>query len=128
MKTVRVVVLGVIVAWAVPLWAFLPPDAQFRKNEIVQQRVNARAEYAQHQEAYAKDIVASRMRTQIAMQKPPWMRVSGNKTQSMVGAGILLADAGSSQINHRFLTSVVLLILIGIAAGWVWYKTREIDE
>jgi hypothetical protein len=128
MKTVRVVMLGAVVLWALPLWAFLPPDAQFRKNEIVQQRVRARAEYAQQQEDYAKDIVASRIRARIAMQKPPWMRVDGNKTQSMVGPGTVLADMRSSQINHRFLTSVVLLISIGVAAGWVWYKTREIDE
>jgi hypothetical protein len=41
---------------------------------------------------------------------------------------IPLVEEKEVKLNHRFLVSVVLLILIGLAVGWVWYKTRKIDE
>jgi len=128
MKMIRLFLFGIVALWALPLPAILPPDAQFRKNEIVQQRVRARAEYEQQQKDYGRAMITGRNQMEDAMKKAPWMRTGGSKAPRVVNESIFLEQQMTSQINHRFLVSVVLLILIGVAAGWVRYMTRELDE
>ena len=128
MKMIRLFLFGMVALWALPLTAILPPDAQFRKAEIVQQRVRARAEYEQQQKDYGRAMITSRSQMEAAMKKAPWMRTSESKAPRVVNESIFLEQQMTSQINHRFLVSVVLLILIGVAAGWVRYMTRELDE
>lgn len=128
MKTVRLVLFGVVAAWTLPLMAILPPDAQFRQQEIAQQRIRARVEYAQHQKDYEKAMIATRARTEAAMRQPPWMRTEGNKVKLMDAAGLTPATEASPKIKNRLLVSAVLLILIGAFVGWVRYKTREADK
>ena len=128
MKMIRLFLFGMVALWALPLAAILPPDAQFRKAEIVQQRVRARAEYEQQQKDYGRAMITSRGQMEAAMKKAPWMRTGESKTPRVVNESIFLEQQMTSQINHRFLVSVVLLILIGVAAGWARYMTRELDE
>jgi hypothetical protein len=62
------------------------------------------------------------------MKKAPWMRAGSNGVQGVVDEQPVLEMDSSPQINHRFLVSVVLLILIGLIAGWVRHATRKVDE
>jgi len=128
MKPVHLSAFLAVMLWALPLWAILPPDAQFRKNEIVQQRVRARAEYEQQRKDYGQAMIASRIKVEASMKKPPWMRAGGKKVQEVADVHPFRAEEDEPQINHRFLVSVVLLILSGLAAGWIRYATRELDE
>ncbi len=125
MKAVRLLIFGVVALQALPLLAFLPPDAEFRQKEIIQNRMRARAEYEQQQKDYGQAVVASRIRMQAAMEKPPWMRKAGNK--AVAGDELFRPAQSAAKINHRFLVSIVLLILIGVGAGLVRYKTRKLD-
>ncbi|NOU36747.1 MAG: hypothetical protein HOO88_08255 [Kiritimatiellaceae bacterium] len=127
MKMIHLLISGVTLLWALPLMAFLPPDAPFRKNEIVQQRVRARAEYEQQQADYQKAKIASRVRIAAAMKKPPWMRAGKTEVKGATSE-ISLETERAPQINHRFLVSGMLLILLGAVAGWVRHATRETDE
>lgn len=128
MKRIRLFLFGMVALWALQLPAILPPDAQFRKTEIVQQRVRARTEYEQQQKDYGRAMITSRSQVESAMKKAPWMRTGDSKTPRIVNESIFLEQQMTSQINHRFLVSVVLLILIGVAAGWARYMTRELDQ
>lgn len=128
MKPVRLIAFGVIAMWALPLMAILPPDAQFRRQEIVQQRMRARVEYAQQREEYGKEVIAARARTEAAMREPPWKRVEGSTVRGIAAAELTLKTDVAPEFNHRLLVSVMLLILIGAVVGWVRYATREADE
>jgi hypothetical protein len=128
MKTVRLVVFGVVAMWALPLTAILPPDAKFRRQEIMEQRQRARVEYEQSRKEYEKEVIAARARTEAAMRKPPWMRVEGNTVKGLTGGELALKTEAAPEFNHRLLVSVVLLILIGVVVGWVRYATKKADE
>lgn len=88
----------------------------------------ADAEYVQPQKESIQTVVPGSTRMNAVIQKPPRMRSAENKMQSVAVAEPLLADERVSKINHRFLMSVVLLIILGVAAGWIRYKTRELDK
>ena len=62
------------------------------------------------------------------MKKAPWMRAGSNGVQGAVDELPVVEMDSSPQINHRFLVSVVLLILAGLIAGWVRHATRKVDE
>jgi hypothetical protein len=127
-KTVRLVVFGVVATWTLPLMAILPPDAQFRRQEIAQQRMRARVEYEQHQKDYEKAMIVTHARTEAAMRQPPWMRTEGNKVKIIDAAELTLTTEASPKIKNRLLVSAVLLILIGAVVGWVRHVTREADK
>jgi len=129
MRTMICLILfGIIALWAMPVRAILPQDAQYRQREIVQQRVRARAEYEQQQQDYEKALIASRIKLEASMKKAPWMREGSNGVQGAVDELPVPGMDSSSQINHRFLVSAVLLILAGLIAGWVRHATRKVDE
>ena len=125
---IRLILFGVFTLGALSAQAILPPPPQFRQQEIVQQRVRARADYEQQQKDYEKAVIASRIRMEAAMKKPPWMRAGENKVQGAVDVQPVFTMESSPQINHRFLVSVVLLILTGLVAAWVRHVTRKVDE
>jgi hypothetical protein len=127
-KAIHLGLVGVVALWAMPVRAILPQDAQYREREIIQQRVRARAEYEQQQQDYEKALIASRIKIEASMKKAPWMRAGSNGVQGAVDELPVLAMDSSPQINHRFLVSVVLLILTGLIAGWVRHATRKVDE
>ncbi|MFA6174660.1 MAG: hypothetical protein WC334_07335 [Kiritimatiellales bacterium] len=96
--------------------------------EVSQPQTGAGAEYVQPQKESKQTVVPGSTRMNAVIQKPPRMRSAENKMQSVAVAEPLPADERVSKINHRFLMSGVLLIFLGVAAGWIRYKTRELDK
>ena len=125
---VRLFIFGAVLLWAFPLFAPLPPDAEFRKKEILEYRLRAMAEYEQQQEDRGKERIRSRAQMLIDMEKPPWVRSGEQATlQSRTDAAAQAAADRMHKIIRRILISIIFLSLIVGGAGWVWYKTREND-
>jgi hypothetical protein len=109
--------------------AILPPDASVREPEI-------RAHRQRVEEAYQKRIQKRRDQATEAYEKataaigvPPWelSRVlSGKSDQKIQAQGRL--QMKEENPKSRILVSIVLLILIGSAVGWVKYKTRDAEQ
>jgi hypothetical protein len=93
-----------------------------KENRVVQ-----RTEQALPEKATESAVVPAQVVTNKFIQKPPRKKVAEDKGERVVNE-IPLVEEKEVKLNHRFLVSVVLLILIGLAVGWVWYKTRKIDE
>lgn len=109
--------------------AILPPDARFRTSQIQGEYMRRNQTYQETQKQQAALAVERYKTAEAAVSTPPWMRAGAND------AGLSAADqagavnaAKAQKRNHRFLVSVVLLILIGAGVGWARYTTREIDE
>jgi hypothetical protein len=109
--------------------AILPPDAKYREPQLRVYRQQVSDNYEKKQVARQSEAFRAHEKTRADILTPPWMRGgvrAGLESGEAVSRSTQVAKA--SKRNHRFLVSVVLLISLGIAAGWVWYKTREIDE
>jgi hypothetical protein len=124
-----VVILFLIALWASPARAILPPDAKAREPQLRAQHLRARQKYDQRQVERQEEAVEAYQTTKANLFTPPWMRM---ERQMALQVGLDVPGAAEKvkmqKRNNRFMTSVVLLILIGFAAGWAWYKTRKIDE
>ena len=110
--------------------AILPPDAKAREPQLRAYYRKVRDNYETRLEKRQAESVRAYERTRTAVFTPPWMRgtvQSGNgKTagETEVSSG----NVNQNKRNHRLLVSIMLLICIGAAAGWVRFATKTSDE
>ena len=126
----RVVILIVCVfALAGAARAILPPDAVARAPQIKAERYYARQRYEKHLEERQAEAVQAYEVTRADIFTPPWMR-TGMQAAMIPGIDAkMVAEVEASQKrNHRIMISIMLLILIGAAAGLVKYVTRDLDK
>jgi hypothetical protein len=113
-----------------PLWEPTSVDKRIfdkKENRLVQPAVvGAKAVPAEKVSASAQE--PARVVTNAAIQKPPRRNVEGSAISRVNDEVPLPVQGKEPKLNNRFLISIVLLILIGLSVGWVWYKTRKIDE
>jgi hypothetical protein len=109
--------------------AFLPPDASAREPQIRAYRQQVREKYEKRLVERQAEAVQAYEQTRADVFTPPWMR---SETRTALRTEVNPSPSGKTEAvvkrNHRLLVSIVLLILIGAAAGWVHYATREKDE
>jgi hypothetical protein len=117
-------------AMSKPLWEPTSVDKRIfdkKENRLVQPAVvGAKAVPAEKVSASAQE--PARVVTNAAIQKPPRRNVEGSAISRVNDEVPLPVQGKEPKLNNRFLISIVLLILIGLSVGWVWYKTRKIDE
>lgn len=109
--------------------AVVPPDAVARAPQIRARSYYARQAYEQRLGERQALAVRAYEQTRADIFTPPWMRAG---IQAAVLTGVDPATVAEvervQKRNHRILASIMLLILIGAAAGWVRYATREVDN
>jgi hypothetical protein len=107
--------------------AMLPPDAKARAPQLraYYQQVRIDSETART-ERLAEQIRASEQ-AEVDISTPPWLRGEQNSIQVKAEAAANAAAKRARERIHRILISIMFLSLIVGAAGWVWYKTREMD-
>lgn len=128
MKYCEILIIFVLML-AASAGAILPPDAKYREPQLRAYRQQVSDNYEKKQVARQVEAVRAHEKIRADILTPPWLRGGIQAGLESGGADSRAAQiAKASKRNHRFLVSVVLLISIGVAAGWVWYKTREIDE
>jgi hypothetical protein len=125
----RIFILMFLVALAGGIaQAILPPDAKAREPQLRTYYQKVRNNYEERQVERKVEVARANERTQVEIFTPPWMRGTAQTAlQSDVGSATS-ATGKTGKRNHRFLVSVVLLILLGAVAGWIRHATREIDE
>lgn len=111
------------------VFAVLPPDAVARAPQIRADYVRSARAFQQQQELRQSNSVAQYKKTEAAIYTPPWLRAGTPDAMQARAERLAAAEAEKAQKrNHRLLASILLLILIGAAAGWVRHATREIDK
>lgn len=125
----RMIVLCSIVLLAGAARAILPPDASAREPQIRAQRQKMRDQYQERLVERQAEAVRAYERTRADIFTPPWLR-KGDSAAAPDGTGSVSSAVSekAAERNHRFLVSIVLLILIGGGAVWVRRATKEIDE
>jgi len=120
---------GIFILLAEGVFAFLPPDAAAREPQIRAYRVRRQQEYEQHMEARRVETARAYEQARVDIFTPPWERAF-RQTALEAGVNPVAAEGErrKTKRNNRLFVSVVFLILIGAAAGWVRYATREIEE
>lgn len=125
----RAVILGFIALLAGAAQAILPPDASAREPQIRAYRQQVRAKYEER--LVERQELAGRAyeQTRADIFTPPWAR-AGVQATLLSGVDTTLTEAAEKvhKRNNRLLVSIVLLILISSAVGWVRYATREQNE
>lgn len=120
-----------IFAWVLffsaPVFAVLPPDAGSRPQQIRSEYALRAKKYNQRQDERQAEAVRAYQRAQADLLTPPWMRGQAQSAMTPGGASVPGTEKAAKR-NHRFLISVVLLILLGGVAGWIRHATREVDE
>ena len=112
-----------------PAGAFLPPDASEREPEIRAHTMKVRKNYEKklvERRAYA---VKAYEKTEAAIYIPPWDRAYVLEGKPRESADVVSERkiASKKETKNRVLVSIVLLIIIGSAVGWVKYATREVE-
>jgi hypothetical protein len=117
-----------IAALAGSAQAILPPDAKAREPQLRAYRQQLTDNYEKKQAERRAAAVRAYEQTRADIFTPPWMR-AGTTAVILFEAdqSAALKAAKAQKRNHRFLVSVMFLILIGAAAGWVRHTTRELD-
>lgn len=112
---------------ATAVQAILPPDASEREPEIRAARIRNRKEYDKRIELRRQEAVLAYKRVKAEMRIPPWERArapDGSPETVRRTAGTD-ASAVKKEKKPRLLVSIMLLILIGSAVGWVTIATRK---
>ena len=128
--TRRIVVLMLFIATLTgAAQAFLPPDAKARVPQLRAQYQKVRDDYDVKQAEQRVEAALARERVQADIFTAPWLRgeQAGLQSGAEAAAAKAAADRARARIRH-ILTSILFLFLIVGGAGWVWYKTREIDQ
>lgn len=125
----RMITLCFIVFLAGAARAILPPDASAREPQIRAQRQKIRDQYQERLVERQAEAVRAYERTRADIFTPPWLR-GADTAGAPAGTGSVSSAVSekAAKRNHRFLVSIVLLILIGGGAVWVRRATKEIDE
>jgi len=122
-----VVILMFFMGLAGVAQAMLPPDAKAREPQLRAHYQKVREDNEEHQVERQEAIARANEKTLARIFTPPWMR-DGAQTGVQSGNDSVAAEAENTrQKTRRILISTLFLILIGAAAGWVRYATREID-
>jgi hypothetical protein len=126
----RIVILFFFIsALACAARAVLPPDAVARAPQIRAQSHYARQAYEKKLGERQASAVRAYEQTRADIFTPPWMRTGVHAAMlSRADSAAIAAAEKVQKRNHRLIASIMLLILIGAAAGWVRYATREIDN
>lgn len=117
----------IIAALAGSARAILPPDAKAREPQLRAYRQRLTDNYEKRQIERQEAAVRAHEQTLADIFIPPWMRNGAQAALETDSTGTAVYMHAPKR-NHRFLVSIVLLILIGVAAGLVRYITRELDE
>ncbi|MDD3277102.1 MAG: hypothetical protein PHP93_08650 [Kiritimatiellales bacterium] len=126
--TRRIVILFSLVLLAGSARAILPPDAKAREPQLRVYRQQLNMNYEKHLVERQELSVRAYEQTRKDIFIPPWMRETAQTAQQSDVSSTASAQGKTAKRNHRFLVSVVLLILLGAVAGWIRHATREIDE
>jgi hypothetical protein len=125
--TQRLVVLMLFIATlAGGAQAFLPPDAKARAPQLRAYYQQVRDNYEIKQAELQVERARAREQAEVDIRTPPWMR-GEQAVQTRAEAVAAVAADKTHKIIRRILISIIFLSLIVGGAGWVWYKTREID-
>lgn len=127
MRRLFILTLLVVLAGGVSR-AMLPPDAKAREPQLRTYYHKVRSDYEDRQVERKAEIAAANERTRVEIFTPPWMRGQAQTVSRAEGDTGASGQGKTGKRNHRFLVSVVLLILLGAVAGWIRYTTREINE
>lgn len=125
----KVILILAVAALAGTARAILPPDASAREPQIRAYRQQVRNNYEKRLVERQELAVRAYEQTRADIFTPPWVR-AGMHAALLTGVdGSLLAEMERTEKrNNRLFASIVLLILIAGAAGWVRYATKEIEE
>lgn len=112
------------------VWAILPPDASVREPEIRAHRIKVRKAYAERIEKRKELITKEYERATAAIGVPPWEldRVLNGESEEDVQVAVQQQLVSEKIVKKRILVSIVLLIIIGSAVGWVKHTTREVES
>lgn len=108
--------------------AVLPPDAKAREPDIRAYRQQLNLRYEERQVERQAAAVRAYEQTRLDIMTPPWMRTGVHPAAPAAEDPSVAETAEARKRNHRFLISIVLLILIGGGAVWVRRATREVDD
>lgn len=127
--TQRTVVLMLLIATLTgAAQAFLPPDAKAREPQLRAKYQQVRDDYDVKQAERRVDAALARERVQADVFTPPWLRGEQAVLQSGAEAAArAAADRARARMFHILISIVFLSLIVG-GAGWVWYKTREMDR
>lgn len=125
-------VLLILIVFSTAGWVFaiLPPDASERGPELRARAIKVRKEYAERIEKRKELITREYVRATAAIGVPPWEldRVLNGESEEDVKAAIQKDLTSKKIVKKRILVSIVLLIIIGSAVGWVKHTTREVES
>ncbi len=107
--------------------AMLPPDAKAREPQLRAYYQRVRDNYEVKQAELQVEQARAREQAAVDIRTPPWMRGEQAALQSGAEAVTQAAADRTHERVRRVLISIIFLSLIVGGAGWVWYKTREID-
>ena len=110
--------------------AILPPDASLREPEIRAQRIQMEKEYEERIQKRRDEATEAYKRATAAIDVPPWEldRVRNGKSGADSRSNAPQQPIEEKNPNQRILVSIVLLILIGSAVGWIRFKTRDVEQ
>ena len=123
-----VILMFLVAVLAGSALAILPPDAKAREPQLRVYRQRLNENYEKRLVERQEEAVRAYEKTRADIFIPPWLRAGTQTAMLGVDRAAALKAEKAQKRNHRFLVSVVLLILIGIAAGWVRHTTRELDR
>lgn len=124
----RIVILFTLILLAGSAQAILPPDAKAREPQLRVYRQQMNDNYEKRLVERQAAAVRAYDQTRADIFTPPWLR---GQAQTALPSGDSKEMSGQKKTvkrNHRFLVSIMLLILIVAAAGWARYATRNTDE
>jgi hypothetical protein len=123
------VILFALLALSGSAGAMLSSDSSAREPQIRAYRQQVRDTYEKRQIERQSQAVRAYEQTRADIFTPPWLRGGVQASLQSGTEGAPAAPAGNApKRKHRFLASIVLLILIGAVTGWVRYTTREMDK
>lgn len=124
----RIVILFTLILLAGSAQAILPPDAKAREPQLRVYRQQMNDNYEKRLVERQAAAVQAYDQTRADIFTPPWLR---GQSQTALPSGDSPESSGQTKPgkrNHRFLVSIMLLILIIAVTGWVRYVTRNVDE
>lgn len=123
----RAVILFSFVVLAGSARALLPADASTREPQIRAYRQQVRDHYEERLVERQAEAVRAYERTRADIFTPPWLRgEQDGGLQTEADAAAAAADRMHERFRHVLISIIFLSLIVG-GAGWVWYKTREID-
>ena len=125
----RAVSISFLILLAGSVCAILPPDAPAREPQLRVYRQRLNENYEKRLVERQAEAVRAYEQTRADIFTPPWLREKAQKADRIgVDPAAAARAEKARKRKHRILVSIVLLILISSAVGWVRYATREQNE